>query len=129
MELKPLKTDARQPTPWKPGRRFQEAWFSYKYGYIKTKLVCDYESTIYDFHRHNKAGMLLKTLEGLFYKTKLVCGLDSIGFSHEKMKAGMLMKTNQKAVFWNKAGMWFRFNSFKAQENESWYVDENNCVT
>ena len=73
--------------------------------------------------------MLLKTLEGLFYKTKLVCGLDSICSKHQKMKAGMLKKTNQKTVFSSKAGMWFIFNRFKAQEKESWYVDENKGVT
>ena len=38
--------------------------FSYKYGYRKTKLVCGDISTTYYFHRHNKAGMLLKTNEG-----------------------------------------------------------------
>jgi hypothetical protein len=38
--------------------------FSYKYGYGKTKLVCGDISATYDFHRHNKAGMLLKTNEG-----------------------------------------------------------------
>jgi len=73
--------------------------------------------------------MLLKTLEGLFYKTKLVCGLYSIGFRHQKMKAGMLMKTNQETVFSSKAGMLVIFNRLKAQENESWYVDENKGVT
>ena len=73
--------------------------------------------------------MLLKTLEGLFYKTKLVCGLDSIGFRHQKMKAGMLMKTNQKTVFSSKAGMWFIFNRLKTQENQSWYMIENASVS
>jgi hypothetical protein len=37
---------------------------TYKYGMGKTKLVCGGISTTYDFHRHNKAGMLLKTNEG-----------------------------------------------------------------
>jgi hypothetical protein len=51
---------------------------AYKYGYRKTKLVCGDISTTYDFHRHNKAGMLLKTNKGCFYQTKLVCALPSI---------------------------------------------------
>jgi len=36
----------------------------YKYGNEKTKLVCGDISATYDFHRHNKAGMLLKTNKG-----------------------------------------------------------------
>jgi hypothetical protein len=53
---------------------------AYKYGYRKTKLVCGDISTTYDFHRHNKAGMLLKTNEGCFYQTKLVCAFSSITY-------------------------------------------------
>jgi hypothetical protein len=73
--------------------------------------------------------MLLKTLEGLFYKTKLVCGVDSICSKHQEMKAGMLMKTKQKTVFPDKAGMWFIFNRLKTQENQSWYMIENASVS
>jgi hypothetical protein len=37
---------------------------TYKYGIGKTKLVCVDISTVYDFHRQNKAGMLLKINKG-----------------------------------------------------------------
>jgi len=58
-EHQAMKDDART-LPFSTGCA-HEILGAYKYGYRKTKLVCGDISTTYDFHRHNKAGMLLKT--------------------------------------------------------------------
>ena len=61
-EWQPRRAETGQATLWN-AENYPQFRSSYKYGYRKTKLVCDDISTTYDFHRHNKAGMLLKTLE------------------------------------------------------------------